>query len=96
LLQLPQIIVLFLQRTEKSEKPLQKNHWYFMPTSHTCSNTFDLARGIAVIHLPLENELFELNDPAFKNDYFGVMQSTLICLSAIQALYTTMQFTFDL
>jgi len=75
LLQLPQIIVLYLQRTEQSEEPPQKKKtiWHFMPTSLTCSNTLDMPRGNAVIPLPSENELFEVYDPAFKNNYFGVM-----------------------
>lgn len=75
LLKLPQIIVFFRQRTEESEEPPQKKKpiWHFMPTSYTCSNTLDLPRGNAVVPLPSDDELFELYDLAFKNNYFGVM-----------------------
>lgn len=75
LLKLPQIIVFFRQRTEESEEPPQKKKpiWDFMPTSHTCSNTLDLPRGNAVVPLPSDDELFELYDLAFKDNYFGIM-----------------------
>jgi len=44
-----------------------------MPTAHTCSNTLDLPRGNAVLPLPSDDELFQLYDLAFKNNFFGVM-----------------------
>ncbi|XP_029195689.2 uncharacterized protein LOC114961227 [Acropora millepora] len=65
--------------TGDSEEPPEKKKpiWHFMPTSHTCSNTcsnsLDLPRGNEVLPLPSDNELFELYDLAFKNNYFGLM-----------------------
>ena len=44
-----------------------------MPTSRTSSNSLDLPRGNEVLPLPSDNELLELYDLAFKNNYFGVM-----------------------
>ena len=73
------IISFFLQGTGDSEEPPEKKKpiWHFMPTSHTCSNTcsnsLDLPRGNEVLPLPSDNELFELYDLAFKNNYFGLM-----------------------
>ena len=63
-------VVGFEIRRTSSKK---KHMWHSMPTSHTCSNTLDLPRGNAVLPLPSDNELFELDDLAFKNNYFGVM-----------------------
>ncbi|CAH3123927.1 unnamed protein product, partial [Pocillopora meandrina] len=71
----PQIHFPVAEGTGQSEEPPQKKKpiWHFVPTCHTCSNTLDLTRENAVLHLPSDNEPFKLYDLAFKNSYFGVM-----------------------
>ncbi len=45
----------------------------YLPTAHTCSNTLNLPRGPLVKKLPEENQLFNIYDLAFANEYFGLV-----------------------
>lgn len=40
---------------------------------YICLNILDLLRGNVVVFFLLDDELFELYDLVFKNNYFGVM-----------------------
>ena len=45
--------------------------WNFLPTANTCSQALRLPIGSLNIPIPSEDDLFEVYDHAFKNDYFG-------------------------
>ena len=47
------------------------NKWSFLPTANTCSQILNLPTGSHDIAIPSEEDLFEIYDHAFKNDYFG-------------------------
>ena len=47
------------------------NKWAFLPTANTCSQTLNLPTGSHDIAIPSEEDLFEIYDHAFKNNYFG-------------------------
>ena len=43
------------------------NKWTFLPTANTCSQILNPQQA----PIPSEEDLFEIYDHAFKNDYFG-------------------------
>ena len=49
------------------------NKWAFLPTANTCSQTLNLPTGSHDIPIPSEEDLFEIYDCAFRNDYFGLV-----------------------
>ena len=51
----------------------KSNKWAFLPTANTCSQTLNLLTGSHDIPVPSEEDLFEVYDYAFKNDYFGLV-----------------------
>ena len=46
--------------------------WSFVPTANTCSKTMFLIRGSHSLNLPAEEDLFDVFDTAFANNYFGL------------------------
>ena len=66
-------VTFFPAKMNPLETAQKKTIWYFMPTSHACSNTLDFPQGNAVLPLPSDIQLFKLYDLAFKNSYFGVL-----------------------
>lgn len=52
--------------------PIEFNKWAFIPKANTCSVTLTLVRGSSGLPLPKEEELFQVYDTAFCNNYFGL------------------------
>jgi hypothetical protein len=52
---------------------ITSNKSAFLPTSNTCSQTLNLPTGSHDIPIPSEEDLFEIYDYAFRNDYFGLV-----------------------
>lgn len=46
--------------------------WSFIPTANTCSKTMFLIGGSHSLNLPVEEDLFDVFDTAFANNYFGI------------------------
>ncbi|XP_065673263.1 uncharacterized protein LOC136090491 [Hydra vulgaris] len=61
----------FIPTIEADEKD-QKTHeaYMYIPTAHTCSNCLVLPRGWLLCKLPANNDLFDVYDMAFTNNFF--------------------------